>query len=70
MQPSLIALYHKQQQKTLKTRNSKKEGVINSGMKPKRAKTWDMKCRWLRDKEVLVTIGVHKDVITKFMRLS
>ena len=53
MQPALIKLYHKQPEIPLKTENSTIEWFLNSGMKPKRSKTWDMKFQWLKDKEVL-----------------
>ena len=52
MPPALITLDHKQPEKTLKTNNSTAEGFVNSGMNPKRSKTWGMKWNWLRDKEV------------------
>ena len=50
MRPDLIALDHKQPLAPLKTDNSTTEGFVNSGMKPKRSKIWDMKWHGLRDK--------------------
>ena len=44
MGAALIVLDHKQPATPLKTDNSITEGFVNSGMKPKRSKTWDMKC--------------------------
>ena len=52
MQPALIALYHKQPTTPLKIYNSETEGFVNSGMKFKRLKTWDMKWHGLSDREV------------------
>ena len=43
MIPNLITLDHEQPAIPLKTDNSKTEGFVNLGMKPKRSKTWDMK---------------------------
>ena len=37
------------------------EVFVNSVMKPKRSKTWDMKWQWLRDKEVLEQLRVYWD---------
>ena len=53
MGPALIVLDHKQPAAPLNTENSTTEGFVNLGMKPKHSKTWDMKCYWLIDKEVL-----------------
>ena len=61
IQPALITLYHKQPSTTLKTENSTTEGFVNSGMKPKRSKTWDMKWHWLRDKDVLEQLRIYWD---------
>ena len=35
------------------------EGFINSGMKPKRSKTWGIKWHWLIDKEVIEKIRLY-----------
>ena len=59
MRPNLIALDHKQPETPLKMENSATEGFLNSGMKPKRSKTWDMKWHWLIDKEFLDQIIVY-----------
>ena len=59
MRPDLIALEHKKTATPLKTYNSTKEGFVNLGMKPKCSKRWDMKCHWLRDKEVLEQLRVY-----------
>ena len=59
MQPALIILDHEQPATLLKTDNSMIEGYVNSGMKPKRSKTWDMKWHWLSDKEVLDQLRVY-----------
>ena len=59
MRSDLIILDHKQPYKPLKTDNSTAEGFVNSGMKPKCSKTWDMKCHWLIDKEVLENLIVY-----------
>ena len=61
MLPALIALDQKQTATPLKTDNSMTEGFVNSGMKPKRSKTWDMKWHWSRDKEVLEQLRVYWD---------
>ena len=53
MKPALITLDHEQSTTPLKTDNSMTELFVNSGMKLKHSKTWDMKWRWLRDKGVL-----------------
>ena len=50
MQPYLITLDHEQPATPPKTDNSTTEGFVNSGIKPKRSKTWDMKWHWLREK--------------------
>ena len=42
MQPSLIELDHRQPATTLKNGISTTEGFLNSGMKPKRTKIWDI----------------------------
>ena len=73
MRSALIALDHKQPAITLKTENSTIEESVNSGMKPKRSKTWDMKWHWLRNKELLEPLIVycykgtnhHADYFTK-----
>ena len=67
MQPYLITLDHKQPVTPLKTENSTTEGFVNSGMKPKRSKTWDMKLHWLRDKEVLDQLRLYWDRVTNMM---
>ena len=59
MWPALIILDHKQLAKPLKTNNSTTEGFLNSGMKPKRSKTWDMKWHWLRDKDAFEQMRVY-----------
>ena len=59
MQTALITLDHEQPATPLKTDNSTIEGFVNSGMKPKRSKTWYMKSHWLRDKEVLAQLLVY-----------
>ena len=46
MRPDLILLDHKQPETPLKTENSTTEGFVDSGMKPKLSKTWDMKWHW------------------------
>ena len=61
MQPDVIPLDHEQPATPLKMENSTTEGFVNSGMKPKRSKTWDMKWQWLRDKEVLEQLRVYWD---------
>ena len=45
----------------IKTANSTTDGFFNSGMKPKRSKTWEMKWQWLRDKEFLEQLRVYWD---------
>ena len=42
MQPSVIALDHKQPATPLKPENSTTEEFVNFGMKPKFSKTWDI----------------------------
>ena len=59
MQPALIALDHEQPATLLKTENCTTEVFVNSGMKPKRSKMWDMKWHWLRDKEVLENVILY-----------
>ena len=59
MRQALITLDHEKPATPLKTDNSKTEGFINSGMKPKHSKTWDMKWHWLREKQVLEQLGVY-----------
>ena len=59
MRIPLITSDHKQAATPLKTDNSMIEGFVNSGMKPKRSKKWEMKWHWLRDKEVLEKLIVH-----------
>ena len=61
MKPDLITLDHKKPATPLKTDNSTTEGFVNSGMRPKRSKTWDMKWHWLRDKEVLEQLILYWD---------
>ena len=53
MRLALITLDHKQPATPLKTDNFTTEGFVTSGMKPKRSKTWYMKCDWLRDNDIL-----------------
>ena len=48
--PSLIGIGHKQPPTPLKTDNSTTDGFVNSSMKPKKSKTWDMSMHWLCDK--------------------
>ena len=43
MRLALITLDHEQPVTPLKTDNSTTEGFVNSGMKQKRSRTWDMK---------------------------
>ena len=57
--PSLIGLVHKQPPTSHKTDNSTTDGFVNSSMKPKKSKTWDMNMNWLRDKAVLKQIQVY-----------
>ena len=59
MQPALIGLDHIQPATPLKTDNSTTEEFLNSGMKPKRSKTWDMKWHWFRYKEVLEQLIIY-----------
>ena len=59
--PSLIGIGHKQPPTPLKTENSTTDGFVNSSMKPKKSKTWDMNMYWLRDKEFLKQIQVYWD---------
>ena len=59
MWPALIALYHKQTATPFKADNLTTEGFVNSGMKPKRSKTWDIKWHLLRDKEVVEQIILY-----------
>ena len=61
MKPSLITLDHKKPATPLKTYNSMTEGFVNSGMKPERSKTWDMKWHWLREKGFLEQLRVYWD---------
>ena len=61
MRPNLISLYHKQSDTPLKTENSTTEGFVNSGIKPKHSKTWDIKCHWLIDKKELEKLRVYRD---------
>ena len=61
MQPALITLDHKQLATPIKPENYTIEGFLNSGMKPKHSKAWDMKWNWLRDKEVLEQLRVYWD---------
>ena len=58
MKPALIPLDHKKPVTPLKTDNSTTEGFVNSGIKPKRSKTWDIKWHWLREKEDLEKLRV------------
>ena len=58
---SLIGLGKKQPPNPLNTDNSTTDGFVNSNMKPKKSKTWDMNMHWLRDKEVLKQIRVYWD---------
>ena len=57
--PSLIALKQKQQMTPIKTANSTTDGFFNSGMKPKRSKTRDMKWHCVNDKEVLKQLRLY-----------
>ena len=50
IRPDIITFDHKQPETPLKMNNSTTEGFVNSGMKPKRSKTWDLKWHWLREK--------------------
>ena len=61
MKTSLISLDHKQPATHLKMDNYTTEGFLNLGMKPNCSKTSDMKCHWLRDKEVLEQLRVYWD---------
>ena len=67
MRLALIILDHKQPPTPLKMDNYMTEGSVNSDMKPKHSKTWDMKGNWLRDKEFLNQLkayfyrGTNKD---------
>ena len=45
----------------IKTANSTTDGFFNSGMKPKRSKTWDMKWHCIKDKEVLKQLRLYWD---------
>ena len=65
MQPSVIALDHKQPATPLKPENSTTEEFVNFGMKPKFSKTWDMEWHWLLDKDVLKQLRVYWDKGTK-----
>ena len=58
---AFISLEHKQPATPLKTYNSTTEGFLNLGMTLKLSKTWDIKCHWLRDKEVLEQLRVYWD---------
>ena len=58
----LITLDHKQPATPLKTDNSTTEGFLNSVMKPKHSKTWNMKWHCLIDKEVLDQLRVYLDI--------
>ena len=62
MKPYLIILDHKQPVTPLKTDNYTTERFVNSGMKPKRSKTWHMKWHWLRYKEMLEKLRVYWDI--------
>ena len=64
MRSDLITLDHKQPATPLKTDNSMTEGFINSMMKPKHSRIWDMKLHWLRNKEVLEQMRVYWDKLT------
>ena len=59
MRPDLIALEHKQLDTPLKIDNPTTKGFVNSGMKSKNSKTWDMEWHWLRDKEVIYQLRVY-----------
>ena len=59
MRVDLIALDRKQLTTPLKTKKYMTEGFVNSGIKPKRSKTWDMKWHWFRDKELLMKLRVY-----------
>ena len=59
--PSLLVLGHKQPPTPLKIDNSTTDVFVNSSMKPKKSKTWDMNMNWLRDKEVLKQTRVYWD---------
>ena len=59
IQTAIIVLEHKQPATPFKTDNYMTEGFVNSGMKPKHSKTWDMKWHWLRDMEVLKQLIVY-----------
>ena len=61
MRPYLITLDRKQPFTPLKTENPTTEVFVNSGMKPKRSNTWDMKWHWLRDKELLEQLILYWD---------
>ena len=65
MRSYLIKLDHTQLATRLKTYNSTTEVFVNSGMKPKRSKTLDMKWHWLRDKEFFDQLRVYWDRGTK-----
>ena len=59
MRPVLITLDHKQPASPLKSENSTTEGFVNSGMKEKYSKIWDMIWHWLRDNEVLEKLRLY-----------
>ena len=59
--PYLIGLGHQQAPTPLKTDNSTTAAFVNSSMKPKKSKTWDMNMHWLHDKEVIKQIQVYLD---------
>ena len=62
MQPALIVLDHKQPATLLNTDSFPTEGFVDSGMKQKRSKMWDIKWHYLRYKEVLEQLRVYWDI--------
>ena len=59
IQTSLFVLGHKQPPNPCKTENSTTTGFVDSGMKPKRSKIWDMKIHWLHKKYILKQIRLY-----------
>ena len=59
MRLALTVLDHKQPVTPLKTDNSMIKGFVNSGMKQKSSKTWDMKWHWLIDKGLIEKLRVY-----------